>query len=263
MCEILFIQKLNGTLSKQELKEFAKQGVEASFTNSNAWGAFNELGKTIRCSARFTDKHIKKLSNYFEGSKQLVLHLRLATSGDRKLAHPFWQEGFLLCHNGIVNSEEFADSEIDSKEMLRLIAESKEATTVAKIKEALKDVRGSVSVFLQDEVSNLYYFKNTGASFTFAYVPSRNLIVGATSEERVKEMFSCNRYGFIIRDKSIKLKPKNDKIYLVDLEQGLIETGEFSTKPYTYVSNVSKPTYFSTEGYYNDARNQLNMWMKD
>ena len=140
MCEILFMQKMNGTLSSQELKELAKQGIEASFTNNNAWGAFNELGKTIRCSTKLAEKHIKKFSNYFEGSKQVVLHLRLATSGDRKLAHPFEQEGFLLCHNGIVNSEEFEDSEIDSKEMLRLIAESQEETTVAKIKEALKEI---------------------------------------------------------------------------------------------------------------------------
>ena len=133
MCELMYIQKVGDeSLNQDEIKNFCYQVLEGAEHNKNSWGAFNDTGKTLKCKSKFVYDNIKEVVEYFEGSKYIVMHLRLSTSGDLTKAHPFSMNGFLLSHNGMVNSQYFEELNVDSEEILKLIVRQ-EGTTFEKI----------------------------------------------------------------------------------------------------------------------------------
>lgn len=242
MCEMFFMQRKEG-IRKEDILEVAKQLVYSSQSNADAWGIFNEEGKTLRGHGKFSEKFYRAVVERFEGSKRLVFHARLATNGDKKKSHPFIDNGFMLSHNGMVNSTYFKNDVIDSHGMLKLITESNSLNTIEKIKLGAKELSGSLSVFLMDRNKDLYYFKNSLTDFEFAYVPQHDVIIGATDEKKLKRMYSKHKYGFTIPIKMFRLEPEDEVIYKIDMERGIEWVGEFETKYRTQWANSTYKSY--------------------
>lgn len=232
MCEIYFIGKQKGKISEKEIREVGKEAVKSSYFNSDGWGAFNEKKRKIKRGRKFKEEDIEEIVEEFKGSKFIVLHLRKATSGGigKKQAHPFVYKNKLLVHNGVFYT---SGEGVDSKKILEEIGDKKveeDKDMVESIKEVLEEEGGTYSIFLYDNKNRLYYFRRR-ADFTFCYIPQKNLILGATKEKRLKNMFIDEKLNFFKSSKYQKIykKPEERRIYKISRNKiervGEIEKG--------------------------------------
>lgn len=261
MCELIYMQSIrNSVLTQRQLRELCVQFAEASLFNSDAWGAFNEKGETLKNAGFFTEKNYAEFCEFFKKSVWIVAHARLATGGNTKVSHPFVYDNFFLSHNGIVNSTLFQQTEknekVDSEEMLRLIVEKNEDDVTKGIQKAMKKISGFASVFLYDLTQkNLYYFVTEKSKFNFFYDRAQSLILGATKAERIKNMFVHNEYGFVLKRKLLHFELENESIYTLSVK-GIQKIAAFEMKSgggwdaFGYSSSLDEYGYKKKKGSY-------------
>ena len=266
MCEIFFMKKTKGTLDISEVEELLKVAESSAISNSDGFGFFTDTG-IVKCGEQLkAETHRGLFLDKIRGAKYVVMHVRKATSGEvsTKNAHPFEEKGWTLVHNGVIPeySNKGKPPKVDSQILLESIANKHGKDDVDKIKKALKKVSGWLSVFARSPSGDLYYFKHR-ANFEFGYIKELNLLIGATTETSLDEMFTADGEkikNFFKVEKYVKSRrePEEDILYKIGGE--FENMGEFECKAYTYVYE-KKPYNGSTM--WNNYGTRCSSYMDD
>lgn len=256
MCEIFMAKSADGgAIQDETLANLFHVAVKSSRRNSDGFGIWNKQKDRVKDTGRFTYEDASELFEEFKGSEHVVLHLRLKTQGAEcaKNSHPFVCGDNIMCHNGVLtqndNTYNVTDNEpdTDSYEFLKAVVNKDETETVEQIKHAAARVKGSMSIFLQDDEA-MYYFRDS-KPFTFGRIPETGELIGATDGDRLDQMFPAKkrhvrrRTSTVDQRKEIKTQdPQEGKIYRVEGGQVTpIDTFEVGTE-------TSTPDY---DDYYN------------
>lgn len=237
MCEIFFAMKMGeGVVGKDVLEWIAAEALISAGPNKDGFGAFNEKREVFKSHKQFKDKFARHFVEHYKDSKMVVLHLRIATHGTVcfKNTHPFKVGNSLLVHNGIASFDPTcigADDKkldiTDSQKILEIISSAEGGNYIEKIQNGMKKIRGSVSCFLYGEDNIIYYFRET-SRFTFALMPERSVILGATDGSALKRMFIENKFGFTTKiEKMLYREPKERTVYSISPKDGLLFHGKF------------------------------------
>lgn len=191
MCELFYMRSKYGEgIPTSRLRHLFMTAVHASASNPDGFGVFTEDGmqfKTGDSLSSLTYSDVESIIDEIHGCREVVLHLRMATTGStcQRNAHPFEYEGHCMSHNGVMrrlDASSVRDS-TDSEDFLRQTVHSEGSTTVDKLEESLENTTGTLSIFWRDtNTGTTYYFRNR-ASFTFA--ESDEEVVGATRKNRL------------------------------------------------------------------------------
>lgn len=230
MCELFTAKKFgNDTLDRQTLETVFTKALAAAETNPDGFGAFNDKGLRMRSGDKFSEKHLDALVDMFEGSGFVVLHLRMATTGEvsKDNSHPFISDGVIMSHNGIIRGVSDEPGQVDSERFLNRTTSAEGDTLSEKIQQAVKTCAGSFSNFLYNG-DHLYYFRDR-SSMTFAYHQRKNLMLGFTKEKRLKNLFDTktNLKGFWSESDALLVSdtPRSGMLYEIT-ENGVKEVSE-------------------------------------
>ncbi len=251
MCEIFFAMATEGTtLDIDTLWEVAGEALYSSLSNPDGWGAFNQDRKILKAPGFFEHTDARDFVKEYIGSKWVVLHLRLATSGylNAKNTHPYTMRGVTVCHNGIVDVDGIEvgsrwDSpktqarkgkwakKSDTWAMLHAIVGASGETTAEKIERSFDGMDGSFSVFLMDDDHDLFYFRDLSV-FTFMDLPEDNLIVGATKKGALEAM-TWGLDSPFTTEKPQFITPESEVIYSLTPWEGLTAIGKFNNRAWS------------------------------
>lgn len=223
MCEILYARSKHGRLDKDTIRQVMKSAQEASESNPDGCGVFNENGSIWKTEGTVSDDDIETVADLYSGSQQIVVHLRYGTVGHKNFSnvHPFRTHRFTLVHNGRMNRvrDYGEDGDADSKKFLHKLTQQ-EGDAVDRIESALKTSGGWYSIFTLDrETGDLYYFRNR-ADFEFGHTDDH--LYGATKSLRLDDI--TNRSGEHL---FARQEPEEEVIYKVT--DGTRKVGEFDT----------------------------------
>jgi len=190
----------------------------------------NGVIKATTSASNYLNKCEDKVRKLIQGSDFVLLHTRLATTGDTKKvvnAHPFGQDGFALAHNGCMSlweatkkkiAEEnrvFVSKEIETDSYIILLSfldklaenkdgdHSSEEAVLSALKEANRTLTGSMACWLH----------NIKDEKTFLFRNSNPLFIGGDKD---KFAFASGEYSFPddISKESIREIPMNELIVL-------------------------------------------------
>jgi hypothetical protein len=167
MCNINAVFKKAGMNCTQRLSDMT---AVSSMTNDTGEGIFLSSGHKVIKAKRLG---FASLAKDITESKVVIAHERLATSGNTSLemAHPFYNDRFVLFHNGVFNKGSFdwrgfcgktgkSDTKIFFDSFISKFAEVNDIPKA--INAALRFVNGGTySVIIYDKKTDeCYYFKN-------------------------------------------------------------------------------------------------------
>lgn len=221
--------KYDEPIPRTRIRDLIDAAVQGSYSNADGTGAFNREGAVFVSEKPLHDIERQKLVDHLEGSKEIVIHLRMGTTGSTctENAHPFEHEGMTMAHNGVIRRTETSlDDSTDSEEFLHDIAAAEEENVPEKIVEAAENVTGSMSIFLRShEEEATYYFRDT-SRFTFGHTAEE--VVGATAKQRLDYLDRTrNESHYSV---SNTWKPESGVVYR--LEEGF--------SPYVYAEEMEE-----------------------
>lgn len=244
MCEIFYAKAAQdkNAVQDQTLLKLLNQAVESASSNSDGFGIFTDNGDHRKAPRELRQDDIGWLMDFASGSEYVVLHTRMTTQGGNTKAntHPFNRDGYMLVHNGVTDVEDEnilkLDDEVDSKRILKSII-AKDGDTPEQIETAMDDIAGRASIFMRDPDGQLFYWRDGGARFTFAFDSQTQEVLGATKEKRLKHMTS-SQY--------VKRSPDEGTVYDMNIGRpGITELGSFSMNARTSNYNYGRGGYSS------------------
>lgn len=193
-------------------------------TTSNSF-ASNDDGDGLYIS--HSDKIVKSMTkiNLFdfnhdiEKSDIVITHQRLSTSGHTiEFCHPFYDDNFVLVHNGIINQFQgkvgsdtsgffLAFTDLFNKKIKN--RKDREKCIIETLKELFKKDGGFYSIFILDKkTKRSYYFKNSTTHIIFYRIG--NLIYITTSYD------NCKFISMLTQDKYNEIEIKDNEIYRIE-----------------------------------------------
>lgn len=230
-------------IKRERLEDLVLAAENGSYTNSDGTGAFGENGRIFRTARPLHDLDYQEVVNRLYGHSEVVLHIRASTRGavKRENSHPFQQDRQVLAHNGTLHGLHGEEGVVDSEQFLNRIVEKDVQDPVKRVKEALSDTRGWLSIFYRDlSTGDTLYFRNR-ASFTFGTTDSE--YVGATRSTRLDEMGEYG--GYTVRN---RVEPEEGKIYRVGTDSDVLfrsKTRILDPVEDFELDSISRSTYYS------------------
>lgn len=197
MCEINAIIKMGkkSYLDEKDELEFLDMLEEGGILNNDAWGYF-----TPTFTAKYSGNHISQnLRINFEKDWFVIGHNRFATEGDpndNRNNHPFWNDNYVLVHNGVITNVDELRKEhslpedkikTDSYIILELIEKfglENNYDTEINLEKVISLLEGSFSIIIYDKKKDvLYYIKDDLTEINISLM-GNNIICISTLEER-------------------------------------------------------------------------------
>lgn len=253
MCNLNILIKNKKTKKIYELINFLGCATTESYLyNFDGDGAYFDYSQKL-----IRDKNKIPLNEYSEDilkSRFILTHQRLTTHGKSfKNTQPFYEDGFVFLHNGILYDYDFKNGRSDSynffQEFLKVFNQSKKKTREQNILNGLSLLQktdGSFSIALLDTKTNrLYYVKNTNPTIRF-YRTKDKQVLFITTREGNKHYFKLYTNQFeelnIFSNKIYRIYFSKDKIFLKPIIELKQEIAKKSHSKAHYVAETTETT---------------------
>jgi len=213
------------------------QGVTGhSFASNHDGEGFYADGKLVRSLFKINYFKWKKI---LEGSRMIITHQRLATSGyTGEYTQPFMNEDFVFVHNGIMadfikgsHSDSWVFFKKFQARFKKLRMRNREKKIILALKGLIEEQKGycSFSIAILDRVTNmLYYLKNSKTKISFFRDSNLLFITTDNSNKNLLELFEESEFR--------EYKVQSGKIFRIDAGLGIREIGSVRERSGVYES---------------------------
>jgi hypothetical protein len=204
--------------------------------NNHGEGVFFSSNNSVYKSKEKIDYN-KLFEEKFDNSKVIITHQRFSTSGfEVKYNHPFFNDDFVLVHNGVINqflngsgsdTSGFFKAFVKSFNKIDYRHISRQQKIVKVIRDLFEDDKGTYSILIYDKrTKQSYYFRNY-PSIHF-YKNKDFLFITTESDNKI--------FLPMISDKEfIELEIKSREIYHINEKAEVYKIGELPEQKITIV----------------------------